>query len=730
MIPEATPQHHLLVIDDDPLLQGLAVRTLRHAGFEVSAADSGESGLALLETTAFALVLLDVMMPGIDGYETCRRLRALPRCQGVPVLMLTGLNDTGSIEQAYEAGATDFLVKPINWTLLAQRVRYALRAAAAMRAEVQSRERFERAQRIACMGSWELSADGRRMTCSPELATVFALPAGSAGGLSPEAFLERVQPADRKAVAEARRAAVNAGTPYQLSFRIGTADGGERSVYEQALPIVDAAGQRTGVEGITQDITERVEAERRISRLAHFDTVTGLANRSHFDELAMPMLERAARLGSGCALLHLDIDRFKSVNDALGQAAGDQVLRRVGERLEASVRSSDLTARVGGFEGCLARIGANAFTLLVVEVDTDRAASLIAERVMRVVSMPIELQGRELVLSASIGIAMYPRDATESSALARCAEQALYAAKTAGRAQHRFFDEAMNASASLRLTREGELRRAIAEGQLQLHYQPQVDGASGSIVGAEALVRWQHPERGLVLPAEFIALAEDSGLILPLTDWVFEAACAGLRDRIDAGLPVVPVAVNVASPSFLRDDLLDQLGRLLERHRLDAGLLRLEVTESMLMKDVPRAVSRLRQLKDRGFGLSLDDFGTGFSSLSYLRSFPIDELKIDRSFVIDVCRGGRDSAIAKSIIALGREFGLNVVAEGVETAAQAELLVRHRCSTLQGYLFARPMPAEQFNALLLRGAIDPAGRGPLPQTPAAAATAAAALGEP
>lgn len=723
-MPAHDPPVHLLVVDDDPLLRGMATRTLRHAGFEVSAVDSGEQALAAFSSARFGLVLLDVMMPGVDGYETCRRMRATPHGASLPILMLTGLNDTESIEQAYQAGATDFIAKPINWTLLAQRVRYALRAAAAAESAVRNRERLERAQRIARMGSWEIAADGERMSCSAELAAIFGAPARAATGLRPDAFVERINADDRPTVQAARQAAMREGTPYRLNFRIERFDGAERTVFEQAQPVLDAAGRQVAVEGITQDITERVEAERRISHLAHFDAVSGLPNRKFFIELAAPTLERAARLGSSCALLHVDIDRFKSVNDALGRNEGDRVLRLLAERLQASVRSADLASVGHGAETCIARVGANAFTLLLVEVGSDRQASLVAERLMAAISMPIVADGRELTLTASIGIAMYPRDASEPKALTHCAEQAAYAAKAAGRAQQRFFDEAMNASASMRLTRESELRRAIGDGQLRLYYQPKVDAASGRVVGAEALVRWQHPERGLVPPGEFIPLAEECGLIVPLTDWVLDTACADLRRRADAGLRTLPVSVNLASPSFLREGLHEQLDRLLQRHRLEPSCLTLEVTESLLMTDVPLAVQRLQQLRDRGFTLSLDDFGTGFSSLSYLKRFPIHELKIDRSFVTEAWRGERDGAIARSIIALGREFGLQVVAEGVETVSQAAFLAQYGCTCQQGYLFARPMPAQHFDTLLVRGSITVPGLLPKCEAPAVEAAGA------
>jgi diguanylate cyclase (GGDEF)-like protein/PAS domain S-box-containing protein len=691
----------LLIIDDDPLLRGVAANTLRHAGFQVCEAEDGVEGLTQIEHEPFDLLLLDVMMPTLDGYEVCRRVRQAHHGARVPVLMLTGLNDSASIELAYEAGATDFISKPINWTLLSHRVRYALRAGKAIEAEMRSRERLERAQHIANMGSWELSADGRQFTCSPELARVLAVPPEIVQQGRPQDFLACIDEADREIVGRLRQSAVQEGRAYQRTFAMRRFDGVARTVYEQAAPVLDSSGRQLAIEGITQDITDRVEAEERIRKLAHYDALTGLPNRQFFTELVNPALERSTRLNTGCAMLYIDMDRFKSVNDAVGYAQGDTVLRLISARLKASIRTSDIAMDASPQpESMVSRVGANAFTLLLVDIDNEQQASLVADRLLEAISAPISVNDCELVLTASIGIALYPRDGRHGESLTRCAEQAAYAAKSAGRAQHRFFDETMNKRASERLTRESELRHAITEGQLRLHYQPKFNASNGQIIGAEALVRWQHPERGMVSPGEFIPLAEESGLILPLTDWVLETACADLRRRADMGMRTVPVSVNLSSPSFAADGLRAQLQELLTRHRLAPSCLVLEVTESLLMSDIERAVDRLRELRDLGFRVSLDDFGTGYSSLGYLKRFPIDELKIDRSFVTDAWRGGRDGAIAVSVIALGRAFGLQVVAEGVETVAQSQFLMAHGCLHQQGFLFSKPVPSADFDAAL------------------------------
>lgn len=688
----------LLIIDDDDVHRTVAVTALTQAGFDVVAVDNGPDGLAFIERTPVDLLLLDVMMPNLDGYEVCRRVRRTVRGANMPIVMLTGLNDSASIDLAYSAGATDFMPKPLNLTLLSHRVRYALRAGNAINADRRIRERLERAQHIANMGSWGLSADGRRFVCSPELALVLMAPGAVVQDGVHEDFLALVDDGDRESIASLREAARLQGTPYQHTFEIRRFDGVSRTVYEQAVPAVGSNGQALGIEGITQDITDRVEAEKRAFHLAHFDSLTGLPNREFFEQLVSPALDSADPKQGISAMLYVDIDRFKNVNDAVGYIQGDTVLRLISARIKALAHVL-CTIGEAHHEAVVSRVGANAFA---IQLATDeRCAAQAAVQVLDAMAEAIVVDRQELVLSASIGIALFPRDGPTAGALMRRAEQACFAAKSAGRGRYRFFDENTNNHAAERLTRENDLRHAISEHQLCLYYQPKFDAAKRVIIGAEALVRWKHPERGMVPPNEFIPLAEESGLILPLTDWVLEQACADLRMRIDLGLQAIPISVNLSSPSFSNAGLRVQLERLMFNYGLNPSSLVLEVTESLLMSDVELAMDRLTELRGIGFKVSLDDFGTGYSSLGYLKRFPIDELKIDRSFVTDAWRGGRDGAIAVSVIALGRAFNLQVVAEGVETPAQAEFLLAHGCMYQQGFLFGRPMPNDKFNASFL-----------------------------
>ncbi len=704
---------HLLLVDDDALLRGMAAKTLQHAGYEVTVASGGEEAIARFEQEPFELVLLDLLMPGQDGFEVCRRIREMSLGAHVPILILTGLNDTESIERAYGQGATDFITKPINWTLLAHRVRYALRISLAAETSRRSRESLDRAQSLARMGSWAVSS-GDRFECSTEHFRIYG--ACQRDFVDMNDFARRaarlVVAQDQERVAEARLRVARDGTPYQLEFGIERLDGAKRILFEQGTPVFDARGRRTGFEGITQDITERVEAAQRIRQLAHYDDLTGLPNRRFFAELAGPALERARRNGTGCAVLHADIDRFTSVNDIYGRSHGDAVLNTIAQRLRLSIRVGDL-AGVNSSpteNGLLARLGDNAFTILIFDLDSQEQAVTVARRLLAAVAQPIVIDSPPapptLVLSASIGIALFPGDAQDLAGLTRCAEQAVRAAKDAGRARHRFFDETLNAQCMDRLLLETELRHAIGAGQLRLHYQPKVDARNGRIVGAEALVRWQHPERGLVPPDRFIGLAEDSGLILPLTDWVLETACQSLRQWSDAGLSTVPLSVNLATSSLADANLVDQLDQLMLRYRLRPSGLMLEITETMLMQDVASAAAMLERLRTRGYSVSLDDFGTGYSSLSHLKRLPIDELKIDRMFITDAAHGGRDGALAAAVITLGSELGLQLVAEGVETAEQSAFLIGRGCNVQQGFLFCRPLPAAAFAQLLGSGSVQ------------------------
>lgn len=431
---------------------------------------------------------------------------------------------------------------------------------------------------------------------------------------------------------------------------------------------------------------ERKRFERELARQAAFDQLTGLANRFTLEARLQQSVADARRYGSKLALLHVDLDRFRLINDALGQAAGDQLLCAVATALGGSVREADTVAR----------LGADEFAVLLKDVQTATDVASIVGKLTEAVGRSQRLDGLEVRPSASIGISLFPDDSEDIEIVRRQASAAMQHAKSQGGNRYRFFAPEMNVHVAARLSMESDLRRAIDDGQLLVHYQPQVSLHTGELTGAEALLRWRHPELGMVSPARFIPLAEDTGLIEPLGEWVLREVCRQLRAWLDEGLDVPPVAVNLSVRQFRQPTLVSQVEHALQANALSPRSLGLEITESAVMHDVEAAIATVCQLKALGVGLSLDDFGTGYSSLSYLKRFPIDHLKIDRSFVNDVTVNPDDAAICKAVIGLAHSLELHVIAEGVETEAQAQYLKQQQCDELQGYLFSKPLPANDF----------------------------------
>ncbi|NKI35188.1 EAL domain-containing protein [Wenzhouxiangella sp. XN79A] len=438
-------------------------------------------------------------------------------------------------------------------------------------------------------------------------------------------------------------------------------------------------------DGAIYDITERKEAEAQVHRLAHYDILTGLPNRAMLDRRLRQAIHHAESVGQSMALLFMDLDHFKTINDSLGHSLGDELLVQVAKRLGSGLRSEDSVSRLGGDE----------FLILLADVDAEGAARG-ATRILDLFTDPFVLEGHELRVSPSIGISMFPDDAVDAEVLIRNADAAMYAAKERGRANYQFFVPEMNARARERLTLESDLRQALRTGRLSLHYQPVVRIADREVIGAEALLRWSHPELGDIPPARFIPIAEQSGLIVEIGDWVIGEACRQLAEWMRAGLPPLPVAVNVSALQFWRGGLVDQVRNALDAHSLDAELLELELTESVIMRDAEIASRVISLLNGLGVRLSIDDFGTGYSSLSYLKKFSISKLKIDQSFVQDLGHDPDDAAIVSAIISMAEDLGLEVVAEGVETDDQRRLLQARGCALAQGFLFDRPMTAEAF----------------------------------
>ncbi len=496
---------------------------------------------------------------------------------------------------------------------------------------------------------------------------------------------------DPEVVASARRAL--AGESFSSIFEVTAGPGAGMTHETQWVPLFGEDGRISGVIGVATDLTETKRLETKVRHITLHDSLTGLPNWALFKDRLAQSVQHASRNQEVLAVLLLDIDRFKLVNDTLGHSVGERLLQEVADRLKASIGPADTVARMGGDE----------FVLLQMGIAHAGEAARMAQRVLEAIKPPYRLDGHDLHVSMSIGISLFPYDGEDPQTLLKNADTAMYHAKETARSSYHFYSPAMNAKAFEKLALENSLRRALEQGEFVVHYQPQVDIRSGKMIGMEALARWRHPDLGLVAPSKFIPLAEDTGVIVPLGEWILRAACTQNKAWQDAGLPPVRVAVNLSARQFQQADLVDVVVRIVRETGLDPQYLEFEITESIAMKDPEYTGRVLKAFKKIGVQISIDDFGIGYSSLSSLKSFPLDSLKIDRSFIQDLNTDPIDAAIATALIALGHRLNMRVVAEGVETEEQLRTLLALDCDMMQGHYFCRPVPPDELGELLARG---------------------------
>ena len=700
--PGSTPS--VLLVDDDEVNLLLTTLALRERGFTITEADSGEKALALLAEWTPDIIVLDAMMPGLDGFATCQRLRRIPGFENVPVLMLTGLEDDASIDRAYRAGATDFFVKATQWSLLAGRLRYLLRASRTRIELERSKSKLARAQDLARMGSFDWRpldhfAAGR-LELSAEALRVFGLPSG--GTLTLGGLLRMIRSDSRRSVLRRLAEVRDHPTVLAMDLRLQLHGGRECIVHVEAEPEFSELGQHTGFTGIVQDVTDRRHAEDKIRHLANFDALTGLPNRRQLIWRTESALEHARRLGHQCALLMIDLDRFKVINDTLGHAAGDELLTEVAARLRACVRHSDQVlegaleaagARTHRSLEAVGRLGGDEFVALLPEIGDERDAERVSRRILDAMRDPIFVGGQECFVTASVGIAVFPRDGSSVVDLMRNADVAMYSVKDTGRDASAVYTPQLASRSREKLELESALHKAIERDELVLHYQPKIDVRSARMVGAEALMRWQRGD-SLVPPGDFIPLAEESGLIVPMSEWALREAARQSKVWQQSFGFDDSIAVNLPNRLFERTDLVEHIHQSVSHFGVPHRAIQLEITETGLMKDLQDVIPSLHRLNEIGVEISIDDFGTGYSSLAYLTTLPISELKIDRSFVRDLGITPQSSAVVTAIIALARSLGLRVIAEGVENLRQMDVLHRLGCSVMQGYLFSRPIPAD------------------------------------
>jgi diguanylate cyclase (GGDEF)-like protein len=677
-----------IIADDEDLGRLLLAEAASTAGLTPRDFDNGKDALDAALASEVSVVLLDVDMPGMTGVDVCRRLRREPRFDSVPIVMVTGQEDAGAIRLAFEAGATDFIRKPVNWTLLPYRLEYILRNATQVRTLAERELQVRTLVEALPDRLWIVSADGE-VRWSPQAGANYA-DAKTADAHEPPPAI--APPPQMPQVSEAIRATAADGLPRKLDY-------GESSgrIPECSYELRFSRREGGDVVVVRRDTSERTAAAKHIERLAYFDSLTDLPNRQGLLEAADRYLIEAAESQEGVALIYLDLNGFKRINDAFGHPVGDAVLRTVAGKLAATVKNFP----PANGHVLLARFGGDEFVIVLRHAAARSTAIELADACCVTLQEAIAYEGIEFHATPSIGVACYPEDGADVTTILKHADTAMYQAKTGAAAPVAVYSPAMSSRLRDWFDLEARLRRAVQDDGLALHFQPKFRLADDRIVGVEALLRWCDADFGEIMPAQFVAIAEESGLIIDMGAWVIRAACRQARAWVDQGL-TIPVAINISGKELLHGDP----AHLLELEARNAGILpsliEIEITESLLIKDSPSVRNTLDRFRSLGCPIALDDFGTGFSSLAYITRFPPDRIKIDKTFVKHVDESPSDAAIANAILSLGASLNLVVTAEGIERSGQLEWLRRRGCQEAQGFLLGRPMPARALEDRFLR----------------------------
>jgi diguanylate cyclase (GGDEF)-like protein/PAS domain S-box-containing protein len=687
----------LLLVEDNPadvrLLREMfrEQTSLRTELTQVETMREAEKHLAQGATD---IILLDLGLPDTQGLESIRRARAV--APHVPLVVLTSLDDESMAAQALQAGVQDYLIKgQIDARGLLRALRYAVERKSMQEELFQEKE----------LAQVTLNSIGDAVICTDISGniTFLNLVAVRMTGWSrdeaagkPMAEVFRVlDTTSRKTTPNPVEMAVGQNRTVHLppNCILIQRDGSEIPIEDSVAPIHDRAGQATGAVIVFRDVSSTQTMAVQMAHSAHHDFLTGLPNRKLLNDRVGQAIASARRSMKKVAVLFLDLDGFKHINDSLGHSIGDRLLQSIAKRLVDSVRGTDTVSRQGGDE----------FVVLLSEVEGLDSVTTTVRRLLQVGTEPHAIDQHDLHVTTCIGVSIYPDDGLDAETLIKNADTAMYQAKDNGRQSYQFFKPAMNVRAVERQSIEGSLRRALERQEFALHYQPKINLNTGQISGAEALLRWTHPTRGAVSPAQFIPVAEDCGLILPIGNWVLREACKQARTWMDTGLPLCAMGVNISAVEFRNEGFLEGVFSILKDTGLDPKFLELELTESVLMRRPESTASILQALRAEGVRVAVDDFGTGYSSLSYLQKFSIDALKIDQSFVRRITTAPVETTIVTTVISMARSLKLRVVAEGVETIRELEFLQAHQCDEAQGYYFSRPVPPEQFAKLLETG---------------------------
>lgn len=699
----------ILILEDVPADAELIERELRVASiaFVSERVSTKESFSKALTDFAPHIVLSDYTLPQFTGLEALRLLNE--KNIRVPFILVTGSLSEEVAVECMKEGAADYVLKaslrrlPSAVINALEKTKSERQREAALAALRESEERFQLVARATNDAIWDWDIKTNKVWWNEGIQTLFGY-VREGVGVDSEWRYQLIHPDDRNRV----RAGVNSFIGGDAKFwsdeyRCLRADGSYALVIDRGFILRDKHHDAVRMIGSIMDLTERKQAEEKINYLAYYDSLTGLPNRTLFEDRLPQALSLAQRNDQMVALILLDLDRFKIINDTLGHTVGDQLLRALANRLTACLRGSDTIARFAGdgFAILLTQISATEDSARIAQ-RTEHNAVDIAQNIIAALKSPFNFAGQELYVTASMGIGVYPYDGDDPQTLLKNTAAALSRVKEQGGNAYQFYATNMNERAMEQLNLENGLRRALKRDEFVLHYQPQVDISSGRIIGAEALIRWQHPELGFVSPADFIPMAESNGLIVPIGEWSLRTACAQAKCWIDDGFPTLRMSVNLSARQFEQPDLLEMVGSVIKETGLNPNSLEFELTESSIMKNAERAITTLRRLKEMKIQIAIDDFGSGYSSLSYLKRFPIDRLKIDRSFVSEATNDPTDAAIIMAIIALAQNLRLKVIAEGVETEEQLRFLRLLRCDEIQGFLFSKAVSAAEFKELLVK----------------------------
>lgn len=686
-------ERSVLVVDDEEFNRDLLSRRLRRAGFHVEVADGGAAALERLQHGRVELILLDSMMPGMSGIELLKLLRGTYSQSSLPVIMATALTESEHVVEALDLGANDYVTKPIDFPVALARIRTQLQRKDAEEALRVSEDRYALAALGANDGIWDWDLARGEIYYSARWKEILGYQDDEVSNRIEE-WLERVHTDDKPPLLEALDRCGRVGGPAELLIeqRVRHTDGAYRWTMVRAVVRRSPSGVAVRMAGSMTDVTANKT----------FDPLTGLANRVLFTEQLRRSLDACrSDARNHSAVLFLDMDHFKVVNDSLGHGVGDQLLVEAARRLERAVRSAE-PHPASGLSDLVARFGGDEFAVLLSSARNLEEAAMVASRILCEFQAPLQLEGRNLTLSASIGAALVTPGYQEPAEVLRDADLAMYRAKSLGKGRCVAFDAEMRTRAMDRMELESDLRMALERNEFAVYYQPKVDMNAERVVGFEALIRWRHPQKGLISPDSFIPIAEETGLIVPIGLWVLREACETMRHwQLDFPLkPALEISVNLSVVQFRQPDLVDRVREVIAEAGLDPANLQLEITESVLIDDIERAMAVLTALRALGVGLKIDDFGTGYSSLKYLTDLPFDSLKIDRSFLAEMCQDDSASEVVRNIVDLGARMHMEVIAEGVETSEQMLHLRSMGCKFGQGYFFSKAIPAEEIRELL------------------------------